>query len=122
MRGKTMRLKYWSCSKFADWLRGSSKLKAGTAEEWGAWRKAAKIKKIRYWLAEEGLDHLKDFIFWPAHRIYDIRCYISNRWISRSHALTNNLERGAWHEFDTRLLHAAFDELLNFVEGEQAWN
>jgi hypothetical protein len=29
---------YWSCSKFADWLRGMPKLEAGTIEEWNAWK------------------------------------------------------------------------------------
>lgn len=112
---------YWTCSKFADWLRGTPKLRAGTAEEWSAWRKAAKQKKFRYWLAEEGLDYLQDFIFWPANRISAIRCYINNRWITKSHALTSTLKRGQWHDLDSRLLHAIFDELLNFVEVEKAW-
>jgi hypothetical protein len=116
-----MKSNYWSCSKFADWLRGTIKPLAGTAEEWNAWEKTAKAKKIRYWLAEEGLDHLQNFVRWPANRISDVRCYINNRWITRSHALTSNLKRGNWYDFDTRLLHAVFDELVNFVEIEQAW-
>lgn len=111
---------YWSCSKFADWLRGTPKLPSGTSEEWSAWEKKAKSKKLRYWLAEEGLDYLEGFLCWPANRISDIRCYINNRWIKKSHALTSNLKRGQWHEFDTRLLHAVFDELVNFVEIELA--
>jgi hypothetical protein len=40
-----MKYEYWSCSKFADWLRGTSKIHSGTAEEWNVWRKAAKAKK-----------------------------------------------------------------------------
>jgi hypothetical protein len=116
-----MKSNYWSCSKLADWIRGTPKPLAGTTEEWNAWHKKAKIKKIRYWIAEEGLDHLQDFFNWPASRINDLRFYANNRWISKSHALTSNLKRGQWHEFDTRLLHAVFDELINFVEIEQAW-
>lgn len=27
-------MKYWSCTKFADWIRGTPKLLAGTAEQW----------------------------------------------------------------------------------------
>lgn len=50
-----------------------------------------------------------------------MRCYIKNRGATKSHALTSNLERGKWHDFDTRLLHAAFDGLVNLVEIEQAW-
>lgn len=91
-----MKSKYWSCSKFADWLRGTPKPFSGTAEEWNAWGKMAKTKKFRYWLAEEGLDYLENVLCWPTNRINDMRCYISNRWISKSHALTSNLERGKW--------------------------
>lgn len=46
---------------------------------------------------------------------------MNNRWNLRTHALTSNLKKGQWHEFDVRLLHTAFDELVNFVEVEQAW-
>lgn len=116
-----MKYEYWSCSKFADWLRGTPKIHSGTAEEWNAWRKAAKEKKVRYWLAEEGLDFLEDFVFLPLKCYNNIRHYIENRWISKTHALTSNLKRGQWFEFDTRVLHALFDELVNFVEVEQAW-
>jgi hypothetical protein len=116
-----MRGNYWSCSKFADWLLGTPKPPAGTAEEWNAWHKKAKAKNLRYWLAEEGLDYLQNLLHWPADRIADVRHYIRNRWISKTHALASNLKRGQWHEFETRLLHAAFDELVNFVEIEEAW-
>lgn len=116
-----MKSNYWSCSKFADWLRGTPKLPSGTAKEWNTWEKTAKTKKLRYWLAEEALDYLQNFVRWPANRINDVRFYINNRWIFKRHALTSNLKRGEWYDFDLRLLHAAFDELVNFVEIEQAW-
>jgi len=116
-----MKSTYWSCSKFADWIRGIPKLHAGTAKEWRIWEKTAKEKPIRYWLAEEGLDYLQNFIFWPAKRLRNIVFYLNNRCISKSHALTSNLKRGEWRDFDERLLHAVFDELVNFVEIEQAW-
>lgn len=116
-----MKSTYWSCSKFADWIRGTPKLNAGTSEEWITWEKIAKEKPIRYWLAEKGLDYLQNFIFWPANRFRNMIFYINNRWITKSHALTSNLKRGEWQDFDERLLHAVFDELVNFVEIEQAW-
>src|ERR1700733_5487428 len=114
------RSNYWSSSKFADWLRGTPKLKAGTAEAWNTWYKTAKTKKVRYWLAEKGLRYLQDFVNWPMDLFSDMRHYINNRWISKTHALTSTLKRGQWYEFETRLLHSAFDELLDFVEIEQA--
>lgn len=54
-------------------------------------------------------------------RIRDLLLYTNNRWIFRTHALTSTLKRGQWHEFDTRLLHSAFDAFVDFVEIEQAW-
>ena len=118
-----MRSNYWSCSKFADWVRGTAKISAGTSKQWREWENEAKtLHPIRYWIVEEGLDYLQNFVNWPADRLNDVRYYINNRWVSRTHGLTSNLEKGRWHEFDTRLLHSMFDELVNFVEIEQAWH
>lgn len=111
---------YWSCSKFADWVRGTPKPYAATTDEWNAWHKAAKVKRFRYWLAEDGLDYLEDFIFWPRNRINDLLHYFDNRWITKTHAMTSTLKRGQWYEFETRLLHSSFDELVNHVEIDQA--
>ena len=79
------RSNYWSCSKFADWLRGTPKPIAGTSEEWDDWNKAAETKHpIRYWLAEEALDRIQKFINWPLDQLYDIKYYINNRWVTLS--------------------------------------
>lgn len=115
-----MGTEYWSCSKFADWLRGTPKPMSGTIEEWNAWEKSARKKRVRYWLAEDGLDYLENFIYWPKNTYNRIRNYFTNRWINKTHALTSHLERGVWHDYDMRLLHAAFDALVDFVEVEQA--
>ncbi len=115
-----MKYTYWSCSKFADWLRGTPKISAGTEKEWKTWEKTARAKKVRYWLAEEGLDLLQNIVCSPVYLINNVRHYLENRWISKTHALTSNLNRGKYYEFDTRLLHALFDEIVNFVEIEQA--
>jgi hypothetical protein len=121
-----MRSRYWSCSKFADWLRGTDKISAGTSEEWNDWDKTAKSKyPFRYWLAEEGLDLVQDFIFWPASRWNDIRYYINNRWITRSHCLTahsRDIKPGQWRDVGDRFLPCLFNELVDFVEVEQAWH
>lgn len=116
-----MKSHYWSSSKFADWLRGTPKPESATTEVWNAWEKTAKAKKFRYWLVEEGFDYLQDFICWPIKRYHIVRCYINNRWVVKSHALTSNLKRGEWHEYDTRILHSLFEELVNYVEIASAW-
>jgi hypothetical protein len=120
-----MRNKYWTCSKFADWLRGTTKLKAGTAEEWHEWElRAKKNYPVRWWLAEEGLDKLQTFLFWPIDRIYDVKYYINNRWVTRSHALTahpSDIRPGSWCDVGNRFLPCLFNELRDFVEVESAW-
>ena len=114
--------RYWSCSKFADWLRGTGKGGPKTSEGWDAWREQAEAKhRIRFWLAEEGLSYLQDVVTWPVRRLYDVKYYINNRWVTGTHRLTSNLKPGQWHEFDTRVLHCLFDELVNYVEIEEAW-
>ena len=117
---------YWSCTPFADWLRGTKKLGAGTSEEWDEWTTAAQMKhNFRYWLAEEGLDHLQDFVTWPVRKIYDIKYYINNRWVTRTHSLTahaRDIRPGNWCDVGNRFLPCLFNELVDFVEIEQAWS
>ena len=121
-----MRSHYWTCSKFADWLRGTPKLKCGTSEEWDAWYAgSAKAHPIRYWIAEEGLDHLQKVVYYIPDRLNDIRYYINNRWVSRSHSLTahaRDIKPGAWSDVGNRFLPCMFNELVDFVEIEQAWH
>jgi len=115
---------YWSCTPFADWIRGTKKLSAGTAEEWDDWNTTAQMKhNFRYWLAEEALGHVQDFVTWPARKLNDIRYYINNRWVSRSHGLTahvRDIRPGAWCDVGNRFLPCLFNELQDFVEIEQA--
>ena len=121
-----MRSNYWSCSKFADWLRGTKKLSAATSEEWDEWRTTAQMKhNFRYWLAEEALDAIQNFVNWPMDKLNDIRYYINNRWISKSHALTadpRDIRPGSWCDVGNRFLPCLFKELVDFVEVEQAWH
>ena len=115
---------YWTCSKFADWLRGTPKLKFGTAEEWADWRKNAKLKAFRYWLAEEGLDKIQDVVMWIPDKLYAVKYYINNRWITRTHALTahpRDIKRGEWCDVGNRFLPCLFNELVDYVEVELAW-
>ena len=117
-----MRSRYFSCSKFADWLRGTPKLSAGTGEEWRDWKKSAKESRpIRYWLAEEGLDYIQDFIMYPIDKIYGVKYYINNSFITKTHCLTGTLEKGKWWELDERILNCLFTELVNWVEIDLAW-
>ena len=118
--------RYWSCTPFADWLRGTKKLSAGTAEEWDDWTTTAQMKhNFRYWLAEEALGHIQDFVTWPVRTLYDIKYYINNRWVTRTHSLTahvRDIKPGQWQDVGNRFLPCLFNELVDFVEIETAWS
>ena len=120
-----MRNHYWTNSKFADWLRGTAKLRMGTAEEWDDWTTSAQMKhSFRYWLAEEGLDIAQKIVYWPTDKLYDIKYYINNRFITKTHALTANardIKPGEWRDVGNRFLPCLFNELQDFVEVELAW-
>jgi hypothetical protein len=116
---------YWSCSKFADWLRGTPKLNMGTSEQWAEWERTAQgYSRIRYWLAEEGLDYVSKVVYFIPDTIHSIKYYINNRWITRSHALTahpRDIKPGSWCDVGNRFLPCLFNELQDFVEVELAW-
>lgn len=117
---------YWSCSKFADWLRGTPKPKAATSKDWSKWRRDAKAAHpIRFWMAEEALGALQDFVTWPERTLHSIKYYCVNRWISRTHSLTahpNDIKPGTWRDVGNRFLPCLFNELVDFVEIELAWS
>ena len=121
-----MRNHYWTIGKFADWLRGTPKLKCGTSEEWDDWEVRAKsAHPTRWWIAEEGLDYLQNIVYYIPDRLNDVRYYINNRWVSRSHSLTahpRDIKPGNWCDVGNRFLPCLFNELVDFVEIEQAWH
>lgn len=121
-----MRSYYWTCSKFADWLRGTKKLGAGTAEQWDEWTTTAQMRhSFRYWLAEEGLDYLQTIVYFIPDKLYSAKYYINNRWITKTHALTahsRDIKPGAWCDVGNRFLPCLFNELVDFVEIELAWS
>lgn len=116
---------YWSCTKFADRLRGTPKLDAGTSQEWNQWHREARAKyPLRYWVAEEALDQIQSFIWWPIDQLYNIKYYINNRWVTKTHALTahpKDIKPGRWCDVGNRFLPCLFNELVNYVEVELAW-
>jgi len=120
-----MRNHYWTCSKFADWIRGTTKGGAKTSEGWNEWEKRAKRDyPIRYWLAEEGLDILQKIFYFIPDQLYNVKYYINNRWVTRSHALTahaRDIKPGNWCDVGHRFLPCLFNELVDFVEIELAW-
>ena len=117
---------YWSCSKFADFIRGTEKPEGGTRQEWNAWDKLAKsLYPTRFWIAETALDAIQDVIYWPIDKLYDIKYYINNRWITRTHQLTahtKDIVPGQWFDVGSRFMPCLFNTLVDFVEIELAGN
>lgn len=120
-----MRNHYWTCSKFADWLRGTTKGGAKTAEGWDEWEARAKAAyPVRWWLAEEGLDYIQRVVYFIPDQLYAIKYYINNRFITRTHSLTahpRDIKPGQWCDVGNRFLPCLFNELVDFVEVELAW-
>jgi hypothetical protein len=101
------------------------KPKSETGEGWRKWNKQAKKSHpFRYWLAEEGLDIIQKIIFYPADKIYALKYYINNRFVTRTHSLTahaRDISPGSWCDVGNRFLPCLFNELVDFVEIELAW-
>jgi hypothetical protein len=120
------RSNYWSCTKFADWIRGTPKRGALTADGWAEWEDEAKAyNPIRYWIAEEALDAVQNFIWWPVDQLYAVKYYINNRFVTRTHSLTahpRDIKPGQWQDVGNRFLPCLFNELVDFVEIETAWS
>lgn len=120
-----MRNHYWTIGPFADWLRGTPSPGALTSKGWKEWREAAQAKHpVRYWIAEEGLDYLQTVVFYIPDKLYSLKYYINNRWITRTHSLTahpRDIKPGTWCDVGNRFLPCLFNELVDFVEVELAW-
>lgn len=118
----TQHAHYWSCTSFADWLRGTSKPYSATMEDWEKWRDEAETAHpVRYWLTETALGRIQDFVFWPKTVSRNIEAYVNNRYLRKTHVLTSSLPRGKWYELDTRILHCVFDEFVRYVEVDCAY-
>lgn len=120
-----MRNHYWTIGPFADWLRGTPSPGALTSRGWREWREQAEAAHpVRYWLAEEGLDYLQRFVYYIPDKLYGLKYYINNRWVTRTHALTahaSDIPHGQWCDVGNRFLPCLFNELRDFVEVELAW-
>ena len=120
------RAHYWSCSKFADWVRGTPKLRHGTEKEWRTWRKDAQsAHKFRYWVAEKLLDRAQDFVNYIPDRIHDVQYYLRIRFIIKTHSIgahPRDIQPGTWSDVGNRFLPCLFNALVNYVEVELAWN
>ena len=117
---------YWGLSKFAGWLRKvggvPAMLRSGTSKEWREYKKAAKAANpFVYWLADDGLDALQNFVCYPKDVAYNVTYYLRSRFVEKSHFLTTGLKAGDYHAIDERIMHGLFTTLVDFIQQEKAW-
>lgn len=118
---KRSRIYHWTCSKFADFIRGEKKPFALEWGEWDKWRdNQKKIRPFRFWLSDTFLKQLQDIVYYPVDVLYTIRIYIRNRFIDKIQYLKTGLKPGEYYDLDDRMLHGLFNELVIFVESELA--
>lgn len=126
MRIHRSRGHYWSCTEFANWIRrtfgGLEKPRAATMGEWQQYHTDAKAKNAFVdWLCGRGLNGLQDILCFPFDVFNTMRIYIVNRFVDRTHLLPTRLTPGEYYDVDTKLFHAMFEALVDFIEIEKAW-
>ena len=117
--------RYYADAKFFNWLRKKLKVEKPYALPWGGWEiwetDYKKRQPIAHFLTETLPDILEKPAEWFIDPINNVCYYLRNRYVTKTHILRTDLEKGKWHEFETRLLHGAFTELVDFVEIDKAW-
>jgi hypothetical protein len=90
----------------------------GGFEKWEAELKAQ--RPIAYFFTEVLPDWIEYPAKWTIDPINDVRYYFRNRWITKTHYIKTRLQPGKWYEYETRILHGLFSELVDFVEIDKA--
>jgi len=89
--------------------------------EWDVWYENTKQEKPFAFFCTETLPDFIDKLYKNITKPYhDVRIYIQNRFVDKLHYLPTHLDKGKWHEFDTRLLYGMFGAFQDFVECELA--
>lgn len=115
--------RYYAELPFFKWLRTKFGIKKPVALRWGEWEKwddeLKKTKPLAFFLTETFPELLEKIPKNTIDHIDNLRIYVVNC-IQGTHKLSSNLQRGKWHEFDTRLLNCLFDSFIDFIEVETA--
>lgn len=113
-------------SKLFEYLRDKvftfKKPYAASAQAWSDWYKDyEKEHPVGFWITETFPRFIERMVQHQEGHWDDLRSYISNRFITKTHkVVTTTLRKGAWHEPEERLLHCAFQLLVDFVEVDKA--
>lgn len=116
--------RHYSDAKIFNWLRAKLNIIKPYALPWGEWEewenKLKKRRPVAFFLTETLPEWLEKPAEWIVDPIANVKYYIQNRWVTKSHCLTSDLKKGQWYDYETRLMHSLFNELKNFVEIEKA--
>jgi hypothetical protein len=116
--------RYYAGSKPVNWLRKKLNIEKPTALGWGEWdtwdNELKAGRPIAFFFTETLPSVLEWFPKTFIDPINDIRYYFVNRFVDKTHYLRTGLKPGQWHEFQHRVLHGCFEELIDFVEQEKA--
>jgi len=115
---------YWSCSSFAKKLIDKSNIpnkpEAATLEEWKEWENTAKsINPKLYWITEVALDNIQDVIYHPVDVYREIKAYVKNRFVYKTHITETGIEKGEWGDFCSSLGYTIFNRLEKFIIQEK---
>ena len=104
------RYNYWTCSKFADWIRGEKKPFALEWGKWDEWKEEQKQKRpIRFWLSDTFLEWLQDIVYFPSDIYHRVDVYIRNRWIDKTHVIQTGFKPGKFYEIDDKIMYGLFN-------------
>jgi hypothetical protein len=115
------RIQYWGCSEFAAKLRAflgqEKKPKVATWEEWESYH--TRNDTLLGYLTDDFLNKLQDIFMFPYDVWYSVKCYVKNRWVTKTHFLKTGLKPGQWYDLDYRILFGMMNELKEYVEKEK---
>lgn len=90
-------------------------------DEWDDWHKETKAARpIAYFFCEAAPSFINKTTRKMAKPFSDVRIWISNVAYGTHMMRARTLERGKWHEFGDRMLHANFGAFVDFIEIEMA--
>jgi hypothetical protein len=69
-------------------------------------------------LSDTVLPKIQNIVYFPYDVYNTVKTYIRNRYFDKIHYLKTGLKPGGYYDFDTRILHGLFNELVDFVEIE----
>lgn len=93
-----------------------------TWKGWNEWEtKVKKERPVAYFLTDTLPKILEKPAEWLIDPILEVKYYIMNRFVQKSHLIKTNLKPGQYYEVDTLIVEGLITELIDFIEIESAW-